>query len=103
MVGVLFLLFVATLEAGCEKVGRVGTNLAAEQIQRVTEPEIDVLLNYFEWDTTEFPNIAFLHELCSASYNTAQSSVANKHVMCFFSEHELAGASQGLETRFGER
>src|SRR5213593_624983 len=101
MISVLLLLFESSFQAGSEKVGRIRTDLAAKQIERIAEPEIDVLLNNLQRDTAGGPHIfVLLHQLRGAFDDAAQPRVADKHVMRFFGQHETAGARQWFESRF---
>ena len=58
---VLLLFLVAPFETGREKVGRIGTDLTAKQIERITKPEVDVLLNNVERYAAQLTYIAFFH------------------------------------------
>src|SRR5437868_6891431 len=98
--GVLLAFLVTTLQSRGEEVSGVRTDLAAEKIEGVAEPEVDVLLNNVERNATELTDIALLHQLRRAPDNTAQASVSDEHVMRFFGEHELARSSQWFETGF---
>src|SRR6185369_18079884 len=57
VIRVLFALLVTTFQTRCEEVSRVGTDLAAEKIERVTEPEVDVLLNDVERNAAELAHV----------------------------------------------
>src|SRR5215213_186461 len=103
VIRVLLAFLVTALQSRCEEVSRVGADLAAEEIERVTEPEVDVLLNDFERDATEFAHVAFLHQLRSAAADAPEARIADKHVMCFFRQHELARTCERLKARLGER
>src|SRR5690242_21112972 len=102
MIRVLIVLLVTTLQTRREEVGRVGTDLAAEKIERVTEPEVDVLLNDVERNAAELAHITFFHQLRRATDHAPKTGVANKHVMRFLGEHEVARARERLKARFGE-
>jgi hypothetical protein len=54
-------------------------------------------------NAAQFAHLSLLHQLGRAFDDAVETRVADKHVMRFFGEHELAGARQGLETGFGER
>src|SRR5256884_2414604 len=98
---VLVLLLESSFQACRKKVGRVRTDLSAEKIERIAEPKIDVLLNDFEWNGAQLPHIfvwVLFHQLRGPFDNAAQSRIADKHVMRFFGQHELAGARQRLES-----
>src|SRR5205807_9469885 len=80
-------------------------NLTAKQIERIAEPEVDVLLNNLEWNAAGFAHIfvgTLLHQLRRAADDAAQPRIADKHVMSFFGQHELAGARQRLEPGFSQ-
>src|SRR6185369_7820747 len=94
---------VTTFQSSREEVSGVGADLAAEEIERIAEPEVDVFLNDLERNAAELAHIALLHELRGATADAAQTSVADKHVMRFFRQHELARARERLEARFSER
>ena len=79
--------------------------LAAKQIERIAEPEVDVFLNDLERNATQIANVtalALLHELAGAADHSAQTRVTDEHVMSFFRQHKLTGAGQRLEARFGQ-
>src|SRR5690242_8182431 len=102
---VLILLFESSLQTRSKKVSGVRTDLAAKQIERIAEPEIDVLLNDLQWNAAEFAHVliwVLLHELRGAFDHAAQSRVADKHVMRFFGQHETTGSRQRLESRFSQ-
>src|SRR5690242_5741818 len=103
MIAVLLAFLVTTFQTRGEEVGGVGTDLAAEKIERVTEPEVDVLLNDVEWDAAELTHVTFFHQLRGAPDHAAESGVADEHVVRFFGEHELARARQWFEPRFRQR
>src|SRR6185312_7899372 len=66
MVVVLFLLLVSSFQTSREKVCGVRADLAAKQIQRITEPEVDVSLNDVERDSAQFAHLALVHQLRGA-------------------------------------
>ena len=102
---VLVLLFESSLQACGKEVRRVRTNFAAEKVERITEPKIDVLLNNFEWNTTQrshvFVSVLF-HQLRGPFDDAAQARIADEHVMRFLSQHELARARQRFKSRFSQ-
>src|SRR6185503_435638 len=87
MIRVLIALLVTTLQSRREEVGGIGTDLAAKKIERVTKPEVDVLLNDLERNAAELAHVAFLHQLRGATADAAQTRIADKHVMRFFGKH----------------
>src|SRR5215213_1185563 len=103
MIGVLVAFLVTTLQSRREEVSGVRADLATEEIERVTEPEVDVLLNNLERDAAKLAHVALLHQLRGAPADAAQTGVADKHVMRFFRQHKLARARERLEPRFSER
>ena len=105
MIRVLVLLFETPFQSGSEEIGRVRADLAAKQIERIAEPEVDVLLHDVERNASELTHIfvrILLHQLRSAFDDAAQARVADKHMMRFFGQHKSARARQRLETRFGQ-
>src|SRR6185503_10456586 len=98
VLGELLLFLVTAFQTSGEEIGGVGTDFATEKIERITEPEVDVLLNDVERDATQFANVALFHQLCSAPDHAAETRVADKHVVRFFSKHEAAGAREWFET-----
>ena len=70
MIRVLVLLFVSSFQTGREKVSRVGTDLAAKQIQRIAEPEVDVLLNDVERNSAEFAHVFLCFINCAVRLTT---------------------------------
>src|SRR6185369_5513235 len=84
VIGVLLALLVTTLQTRGKEVSGVGADLAAKKIERVTEPEIDVLLNDVERNAAELTHVTFLHQLRRAPDHAAEAGVADKHVVCFF-------------------
>src|SRR5215217_1416390 len=95
---VLITFFVTAFQTGSEEVSRVGTNLPAKKIERVTEPEIDVLLNDVERNSAKLPHVTVFHQqLGRASHNATQPGVAHEHVVRFFGKHELTRARERLE------
>src|SRR2546425_4789149 len=100
MIFIFFLFLVAALQTGSEEVRRVRTNLAAKQIERIAVPEVYVALNDLQRNTAQFAHVAvfaFAHQLSGAFHYSTNPSLADEHVMRFFSQHELAGARQRLE------
>src|SRR5688500_11903421 len=97
MICELLLFLVTTLQTRCKEVSRVGTDLTAKKIKRVTKPEVDVLLNDVERNAAELAHVALLHQLRSAPDNTAEACVADKHVMRFFGKHEFTRACERFE------
>src|SRR5262245_37020397 len=100
------LLAVTAFQTRREEVRRIRTDLAAEQIERITVPEIDVLLDDVERDSTELARVAILtllHQLRGASDYAPDAGLTDEHVVSLFGQHEFAGAGQRLESRFGQR
>ena len=105
MIFVLVLLFESSLQACGKEVRRVRTDLSAKKIERIAEPKVDVLLNDFEWNTAQRSHVfvwVLFHQLRGPFDDAAQSSISDKHVMRFLSQHELTRARQGLESRFSQ-
>src|SRR5215204_2606493 len=103
---VLLLLLIAPLQTGSEEVGRVRADLAAEEVERVGEPVVDVALDDVERDAARESHVlagALLHQLRGAADDSAHARLADEEVVRLLRQHELAGARQRLEATFGER
>src|SRR5215204_1524491 len=106
MVGVLLLLLVASLQPRGEEVCGVRAVLAAEEVERVGEPVVDVALDDVEGDAAEAAHVlarTLLRQLRGASDDAPDAGLADEEVVRLLREHELAGARQRLEARLGER
>ena len=67
VIRILLLLFEAPLQTCREEIRRVRADFATKQIERVAEPEIDVLLNDSERDAADFAHVfIFFHQLRGA-------------------------------------
>src|SRR2546423_1180740 len=93
----------SAFETGGEEVRRVGAKLAAEEIERVAEPEIEIALNDVERDAAKRARVALSHQLGRAFDDAPDAGLADEQMMRLFSEHELTGARERLEARLGER
>ena len=103
LVLVVAVFFVATLETGGERIGRVRRHLAAEEIQRQRVPEVQILLDRLEIDAALPAHIAGLHQLRGALAHALDARFTDEHVMRFFGQHEATGAREWIEAALGER
>src|SRR6185436_2522613 len=69
VVGVLLLFLVTTFQTRGKEISGIRTYLTAKQIERVTEPEIYVLLNDLERNAAELADVTFFHELRCTTTN----------------------------------
>src|SRR5689334_460376 len=102
MLVVLLLLLIAPLQPCGEEVRSVRAYLAAEEVERVREPVVDVALNDFKRDAADFAHVLVLfHQLRRAFDNAADASLAYKEVMRLLGQHKLARARERLEPTLG--
>ena len=103
---------IAALEPGLERVGGVGRQLAAEQVQGQREVEIGPLLHRRQVDDAERahpcdvvrvvdPGLA--HRRAGRFEDAADARLADEHVVRFLGQHEPAGARQRVEPRLRQR
>ncbi|HEX8145974.1 MAG TPA: hypothetical protein VF591_02135, partial [Pyrinomonadaceae bacterium] len=87
-------------------VGRVRADLAAEEVERVGEPVVDVALDDVERDAAQSAHVlvrVLLHQLRGAADDAPHAGLADEEVVRLLRQHELAGARERLEARLGER
>ena len=100
--------FVTAFEAGAVEGGGVRRLVGAEQVNGDGEVEVDVALNGGQINHTggaQFGDVVgfeLVHDIHRALNRAADTRFAHKHVMRFFGQHELGGARQRIEGRFGQ-
>jgi hypothetical protein len=101
----------AALEPRRKRVGGVGRNLRAEQVERQRVMQIELFLDGRQVDDAEVADFADivrvldpgrLHRLAGALDGAADAGLADEHVVRLFGQHEAAGARQRIEAGLRE-
>ena len=99
------LLLVAALEpVGKERRG-VGGDLAAEEVQREREPQVEIALDHVEREAALRSHVLVgvgLHQLRRARHDALHARLAHEHVVGLLGEHEARGAAERIEPALGQ-
>ena len=96
---------VAPLEARAKIGSRVGGYLAAEKVGADAVPEVDVLLNCRQVNSSQLPGVlirVLSHQLAGPLGYALQRRFAHKHMMRLLGKHEPGGSRQGIEAAFAQ-
>src|SRR5215831_4265923 len=103
---VLFLgLLEAPLETGRVKIGGVGGDLRAEEVEGDRAVEVQIPLDGRQVDPSVLPDVVRLvlpHQFARALDDTHDARLAHEHVVGFLGEHEATRARERIEAALGQ-